>query len=74
MTFDQIHTQYGERLKQVIMANCGLDYLEASAVVVNAFAALARENLEAYTRTYPIFPKMVSVAFSIADELNRRAA
>lgn len=74
MTFSEIQQRYGERLKRVIMANFGLDYVDATAVVVNAFAALARENLDAYTRTYPLFPKMVSVAFSIADELNRRAA
>ncbi len=74
MTFDQIHTKYGERLKQVIMSNYGLDYVEASAVVVNTFGTLARENMEAYAARYPLFPKLVAVAFGITDQLNRRAA
>ncbi|REK17958.1 MAG: hypothetical protein DWQ37_05400 [Planctomycetota bacterium] len=74
MTFHQIHARYGERLKQVIMAHCGVDYVEASAVVVNTFGTLARENMEAYADRYPLFPKLVAVAFGIADELNRRAA
>jgi len=72
MTVNEIHAQYGERIKRTLIGVCHLDYLEASRVLLQTLTEVSRVDLAARLdagggQRYPVLPFVLSIAFPLAD-------
>jgi hypothetical protein len=77
MTVNEIHETYGERIKRSLIAYSGVDYLTASAVLLDTLAEVAMVDLATRLdagggQRFPVLPFVLSIAFPLADA--RRAA